>query len=129
MAQLIPQVSVRDVDAYLAFLEEAFGFKVTEYWRDPNDPAHVNVELDLDGAVIGVGHARADRTAPQDPSFPHIGLYVLVDDVESHYERARAANAKITLELADQPWGHKMYGTVDPEGHEWGFATPLSKGA
>ena len=125
MARVIPQLSVRDVDGYISFLADAFGFAVTEYWRDPGDPDHVNVEMALDGAVIGIGRAGSDRGAPSHPSAPHIGLYVIVDDVEAHYERARAANATITMELAAQPWGHKMYGAVDPEGHEWGFASPL----
>jgi uncharacterized glyoxalase superfamily protein PhnB len=125
MAQIIPQLSVRDVDGYITFLTDAFGFAVTEYWRDPTDESHVNVELALDGAVVGVGRAGADRAGPQDPAVPHIGLYVLVDDVEAHRARARAANVEITMELADQPWGHRMYGAVDPEGHEWGFAAPI----
>jgi uncharacterized glyoxalase superfamily protein PhnB len=124
MARIIPQLSARDVDAYIAFLAAAFGFEVTEYWRDPSDAAHVNVELALDGAVIGVGRAGADHAQLHPPSAPHIGLYVLVDDVDAHYERARAGNATITSPPAEQPWGHRMYGAVDPEGHEWGFASP-----
>ena len=124
MARLIPQLSARDVDAYVTFLENAFGFELKSYWRDPNDAAHVNVEMELDGAVVGIGHARAERIHA-DPGAPHIGLYVVVDDVDAHYERARTAGATITFELAEQPWGHKMYGAVDPEGHEWGFATPI----
>lgn len=125
MAQVIPQLSARDVDGYIEFLSEAFGFEVREYWRDPSDSAHVNVEVEFEGAVVGICHTSADHTTARDPSAPHIGLYVVVDDVDAHYERARAANAVITSELADQPWGHRMYGVVDPEGHEWGFATPL----
>ena len=124
MAQIIPQLSVRDVDSYLQFLEEAFGFKVTEYWRDPEDATHVNVEVAYEGAVIGIGRATTDRV-PAERSAPHIGLYVVVENVDAHYERARAANSTITMELADQPWGHRMYGAVDPEGHEWGFASPI----
>lgn len=68
------------------------------------------------------------RTASR-PSGPRIGLYVVTDDVDTHYARARAAGAEIPLELADQPWGHRMYGAIDPEGHEWGFATSLRSAA
>jgi uncharacterized glyoxalase superfamily protein PhnB len=124
MAQLIPQLSVRDVDAYIAFLERAFGFTLKERWRDPQDSTHINVEMELDGAIVGIGRASGARPARPDPAAPHIGLYVVVDDVDAHYERARAAKAEITMSLADQPWGHRMYGAIDPEGHEWGFATP-----
>ncbi len=126
MAQIIPQLSVRDVDAYITFLRDAFAFDVTEYWRDPDDPAHVNVEMALDGAVVGIGHANADRTRPRESDTPRIGLYVVIDDVDAHHEHARAAGAEITSPIADQPWGHRMYGAVDPEGHEWGFASLIA---
>jgi uncharacterized glyoxalase superfamily protein PhnB len=126
VAQIIPQLSARDVDAYIAFLGEAFGFEVTEYWRDPGDPEHVNVELALEGAVVGVGRSAGPPVQPRDPSAPHIGLYVLVEDVDQHHERARAAGATIISSLSDQPWGHRMYGAVDPEGHEWGFASQIA---
>jgi uncharacterized glyoxalase superfamily protein PhnB len=125
MAQLIPQLSALEVDVYIKFLSDAFGFQVRRYWRDPNDSAHVNVEVEFEGVVIGIGQRRGDRRAPKDPSAPNIGLYVVVNDVDAHYSRARAANAVITSEPADQRWGHRMYGAVDPEGHDWGFATPL----
>jgi uncharacterized glyoxalase superfamily protein PhnB len=125
MARVIPQLSVRDVDAYIKFLGEAFGFEVESYWRDPGDPAHVNVEVSYEGAVIGIGRATADRTGPREPLAPGIGLYVIVEDVDTHHDRARAAGAEISFALSDQPWGHRMYGAIDPEGHEWAFATPL----
>lgn len=119
-ARIIPQLSAHDVDAYITFLADAFGFEVTEYWRDPSDPNHINVEAALDGAVVGIGRAARDRPRPGG-----MGLYVVLDDVDAHYERAKAAGAEISSELSDQPWGHRMYGAVDPEGHEWGFATPI----
>ena len=49
-------------------------------------------------------------------------LYVYVDDVDEHYQRARAAGATIVTELEDQPWGDRRYQAVDPEGHQWTFA-------
>jgi len=125
MAKLIPQLSALDVDGYIQFLTDAFGFKVISTWRDPDDATDVNVELDYEGVVVGVGHSRAGRRASRDPATPHVGLYVVVDDVDAHYARARAANAQIIWDLAEQPFGHRMYAAVDPEGHEWCFATPL----
>jgi uncharacterized glyoxalase superfamily protein PhnB len=124
VAQLIPQVSASDVDAYVGFMRDAFGFVLRSDWRDPSDAEHVNIEVELDGAIIGIGRAAKPRTTALDPSEPRMGLYVVVDDVDAHYERARNAGATITFELADQPWGHRMYGAIDPEGHEWGFASP-----
>ena len=54
------------------------------------------------------------------------GLVVRVDDVDAHYEQARAAGAHIDQEPTDQPYGQREYGVRDPEGHRWWFATSLT---
>jgi uncharacterized glyoxalase superfamily protein PhnB len=42
--------------------------------------------------------------------------------VDKHFERARRAGATILAEPADQFYGDRRYGALDPEGHEWYFA-------
>ena len=49
-------------------------------------------------------------------------IYVYVDDVDAHYERARTAGAEIIDEPEDQVYGERRYGAVDPEGHRWYFS-------
>ncbi len=53
------------------------------------------------------------------------GLAVGVDDVDAHYERARAAGARIDNPPVDQHRGRREYGARDPEGHRWWFGTAL----
>jgi uncharacterized glyoxalase superfamily protein PhnB len=48
----------------------------------------------------------------------------LVDDVDEHFERAKAAGAEITEEPTDQEYGERRYIAVDLEGHQWYFAQP-----
>jgi MerR family transcriptional regulator, thiopeptide resistance regulator len=55
------------------------------------------------------------------------GLVVQVDDVDAHYQQARAAGARIDNEPVDQPYGQREYEARDPEGHRWWFATPLNR--
>jgi len=55
-------------------------------------------------------------------------VYVLVDDVDGHYTRAKDAGARIVEEPNDLPFGHRRYGCRDPQGHEWYFAQPITKG-
>jgi uncharacterized glyoxalase superfamily protein PhnB len=50
---------------------------------------------------------------------------VYVDDVEGHYERARAAGATINTELADHG-PNLTYIASDCGGQQWIFATPLT---
>jgi uncharacterized glyoxalase superfamily protein PhnB len=53
------------------------------------------------------------------------GLFVNVDDVDAHYQRARSAGAHIDSEPVDQPYGQREYGARDLEGHRWWFAAPV----
>ena len=51
---------------------------------------------------------------------------MLIDNVDAHHERAKAADAEIIEELQDLPFGHRRYGATDPQGHEWYFAQSIS---
>jgi uncharacterized glyoxalase superfamily protein PhnB len=56
----------------------------------------------------------------------HAGVYVFVDDVDAHHERAKGAGAKVLIPPGDQPWGDRMYCCTDPEGQFWMFARRLT---
>ena len=68
-------------------------------------------------------HARRALETP----FVVDGVYVVVDDLDAHFERAKVAGAKILSELEDNPAvGQRQYRAEDPEGHRWMFAQPSS---
>jgi uncharacterized glyoxalase superfamily protein PhnB len=67
--------------------------------------------------------------SPRDLPARHGQIYCLVDDVDAHYRRARAAGATIASEPEDQPHGSRIYRALDPEGHRWIFAAPIKKDA
>lgn len=46
----------------------------------------------------------------------------MVDDVESHFDRARTAGAEILTELHDRGYS-RQYSARDPEGNAWQFGT------
>jgi uncharacterized glyoxalase superfamily protein PhnB len=63
--------------------------------------------------------------SPMDlPAMPY-QLFVEVDDVDAHFRRAQEAGAVIIAAPEDQPYGHRTYRTLDPEGHRWIFASPV----
>jgi PhnB protein len=106
----------------LEWLTRAFGF--TEKLRVPDEERGVaHAELELDGSVIMLGRPRAEYKNPKNLGATTCSIYVYVDDVDAHYAAARAAGATIEQELADQWYGDRQYGAVDPEGHVWYFAT------
>ena len=51
------------------------------------------------------------------------GLYVALDGVDEHYERAVAEGAEIPRPLADTDYGSREYTASDLEGNLWSFGT------
>jgi uncharacterized glyoxalase superfamily protein PhnB len=51
------------------------------------------------------------------------GIYVVVDDVDAHYARAKAAGAEIVIDIKTQGYGGRDYTARDLEGHVWTFGT------
>jgi uncharacterized glyoxalase superfamily protein PhnB len=123
MTQTItPYLLYQDGEAAIDFITRAFGFRVVE--RTVGGAGGLHAELELGDGRLYLGQPPSGFRNPSD-----IGrtsqLYVLVDDVDAHYERAHAAGAQIIEDLNDLPFGHRRYGCVDPQGHEWYFAQPI----
>ena len=85
----------------------AFGF--TERMRSLAPDGRLgHCELTLGNAVVMLGTPPGYSSPLTRGDTPSFGMYVHVDDVEAHFEHAKAA------------------GPVDPEGNQWWFATPLA---
>ena len=52
-------------------------------------------------------------------------FYVYVDDVDAHFDRAKAAGAEIREEPHEHFGGNRQYTVSDPGGHRWTFAQPV----
>jgi PhnB protein len=121
--RVMPYLLYADSDAALDFLTSALGF--SEKLRMTDDDGRVNhaeVVMGRDGVVM-LGTPGSDYKNPNKLGGKTQQVYVYVDDVDAHYEQAKAAGAKITREPEDQFYGDRNYGVEDPEGHEWYFGT------
>jgi uncharacterized glyoxalase superfamily protein PhnB len=49
--------------------------------------------------------------------------YVVVNDADAVYARAKAAGAKITVEIKDEDYGGRDFSCYDLEDHLWSFGT------
>ena len=75
------------------------------------------------GAVPGCGSPKSvSGTNTQ-------SLYVYVDDLDAHCERARAAGAKIIQEPDTRDYGDRVYAAFDLEGHQWWFGQRVDQAA
>ena len=118
---IYPSLRYHDAAAAIEFLERAFGFeRVMVVPGDGDTIVHAELRYG-DGMVMLGSEAEDDRGYGR-----HAGqgwLYVVVDDADAHYERARAAGAEIVKELEDQDYGSRDYSARDPEGNLWSFGT------
>jgi uncharacterized glyoxalase superfamily protein PhnB len=67
-----------------------------------------------------LGSARPDAAASRGQGG---SIYIVVDDVNAHHERARVAGAEITRAPHDTDYGSREYAARDPEGNVWSFGT------
>ena len=138
MAQRItPFIGYEDAAKAIEWLERAFGFEEDRSARYEEEGTITHAELSLDGATIylstpsGYASPRRMRDTSElariayDNPWVVDGLFVQVEDVDSHFERARAAGATILREPEDPGIGHRIYAAEDLEGHRWMFGQPV----
>ena len=124
---ITPYLYYNDVDATMKFLTKAFGFH--RYGRSMKGPdgktSHAAMRLGDDSVMMGRPPTKYRN--PKQLGQTTQSLYVMVDDADKHFRRAKKAGANIIEELTNTEYGHRRYGATDPEGHEWYFAHELRK--
>jgi PhnB protein len=125
--EIIPYLIYRDVPAALDWLARAFGFSETMRHEMPDGGMHAEMTLESCRIMLGQVAGEARRTSlgmasPLDVpgGTTSQGVFVYHPEVEAHRDRARAAGATITQDLADHGYG-LTYAAKDPEGHDWYF--------
>jgi PhnB protein len=124
---IFPMLAYDDAPAAMDFLRDAYGFE-EKYRMQMPDGTIGHAEMVLSGNVVMLATTwkAGGLASPRDlPAMP-CQLFCEVDDVDAHYRRAVAAGAVVVAEPEDQPHGHRMYRTMDTEGHRWLFASPIA---
>ena len=65
------------------------------------------------------GQPQRARSGPNGPVFQ--SPYIIVADIENHYQRALAASASIAIALRAKDYGGKVYSCWDPQGQLCNF--------
>ena len=113
---MFPYFSYRDANAALDWLEEAFGFeRVVAYPGE--DGSIVHAEMRFGGGALMMGTAESPPVGDPDAVSPNKhGVYVHVEDVDAHFEKARDAGARVVYPPEDTGFGTRRYRVLDPEG-------------
>jgi len=124
---VIPALQYQDARAAIDFLCTAFGFeKKAVYEGEGGTIAHA--ELTLGNGMVMLGSVNESAYGkllkrPRDAGGVTMGVYAIVDDVDAHFARAKAAGAVIAREPVTQDYGGRDYIAKDPEGHVWTFGS------
>ena len=65
---------------------------------------------------------KPEQATPAQLGYGTQSLTIFVDDVDSHYAKARSEGANIVEELHETVYGERQYGVVDLDGHHWLFS-------
>jgi PhnB protein len=122
---ITPYLLYEDVAGALNFLAKAFGFRKYGAQMTGPDGRLNHAAMKLGDDVIMMGYPGPKYKNPKRLGHTTQSLYINVDDVDRHFERARKVGAKILEELQNTPYGHRRYGAEDPEGHQWYFAQEI----
>jgi PhnB protein len=102
----------------IAFLKRVFGAEEIAKYASPDGIVH-HAEIRVGDAVIEMGEAHGPYQPTQSM------FYSYVPDIDAVYRRALAAGAKSIQEPADQPYGDRTGGVLDPFGNQWYIGTHI----
>ena len=114
--RVAPTVPVVDLSRALRFYEDVLGFRVGFTNGNP-----------ISFAVIKHGDAELHLSVqPAKAGSSHI--HILVDDLDSVYERLQEAGAAVKQPPKLQPWGLRDLVIADPDGNTFELAQQVSHG-
>ena len=129
-ATVISCLRYRDAPTAIEWLCNTFGFE--KHLVVPNtDGTIAHAQLSFGKGMIMLGSVQKDETEfdrlMKQPD--EIGggqtqsSYLVVTDADAVYASAKAAGAKIAMEIKDDDYGGRGFSCFDLEGHLWNFGT------
>ena len=115
---ILPHVAYRDISAAIGWLTRTFGFVEHYRYGKPVSGAQVR----LGSAYVMLRQAEPGVLSPTQLGYGTQSLTVFVEDVETHYQRAKTAGARIVENLHETEYGELQYGVEDLDGHHWLFS-------
>ena len=125
--KIVPTLRYADAPAAIDWLCRAFGFE--KRLVVPGEDGRIaHAQLTFAGAMVMLGSAGRGGyddmiVQPAQAGAETQAPYIIVEDVDAHCARARAAGAEIVIEPADQDHGGRFYACRDPEKHLWNFGS------
>jgi PhnB protein len=117
-------LSVRDAHKAIEFYQKAFGAKVLFVHDTPDGKVmHATLQVGDSKFMLADEFPGMGPRAAQSLGGSPVVLNIYVDDVDTLFNQAVAAGAKVTMPLANQFWGDRYGQISDPFGHSWALGS------
>jgi uncharacterized glyoxalase superfamily protein PhnB len=129
-ATVIPCLRYRDAPAAIEWLCRTFGFE--RHLVVPNtDGSTAHAQLGFGSGMVMLGSVQKTETEfgrlikqPDELGGASTqSIYVVVKDADLIYAQAKAAGAKIAMEIRSEDYGGRGFSCYDLEGHLWSFGS------
>jgi uncharacterized glyoxalase superfamily protein PhnB len=125
---VIPALRYSDAPAAIEWLCDTFGFE--RQMVVPDEQGGIaHAQLSFGNGMIMLGSVRESEFGTLLKQPKEIGLaetqspYLVVENADTVYERAKAAGAEIVIEIKDEDYGGRGFSCRDLEGHLWSLGT------
>jgi PhnB protein len=119
-----PYLIAKGAGDAIEFYKKVFGAQELFRLCGPDGKiGHAELKIGDSVVMIADEHPGMGAVSPQTLGGSPVGILLYVDDVDDVVPRAVAAGAKIVRPVADQFYGDRTGGIVDPYGHHWHLAT------
>lgn len=125
---MISGMRYRDAPKAIEWLCDVFGFE--KHLVVPNDDGTIaHAQLTFGNGMIMLGSVSDNEFGKNIKQPDEIGgaetqtVYVIVNDADAIYKRAKEAGAEIVMDIKDENYGGRGFSCKDPDGHLWNFGT------
>lgn len=121
-----PYMVMNGAAAAIDFYKQAFG--AVEMCRMPAPGGlvgHAEIRIGNSMVMLADDCAEATQSSPTALGGTTVSLLIYVPDVDAVFARSVAAGAKVVREPANQFYGDRSAGVLDPFGHSWYIHTHI----
>jgi PhnB protein len=106
------------------FYKKALGAEELARMPEPDGRiGHAEIRIGDSPIMLADEHPEIGARSPKAYGGSPVSIHLYVDDVDSTFERAVAAGAKVLQPVSDQFYGDRRGGVEDPFGYAWYIAT------
>lgn len=120
-----PYLILNNAAAAIDFYKRAFGAKERLRMERDGRIGHAEIEIGDCCVMMADEHPEIGAYSPRHYGGSPVSLMVYVTDCDAVYKQALAAGATSDREPADQFYGDRMAGVVDPFGFKWFLGTHI----